>query len=157
MTQHFNSYKQILEYLEKVKSDIESGNPSRELKYKPELTKEKLSEAREKLTNFTRAIERMKEDPSEVMDRMNATMTAIETEYSKEAKFLKILIEQKLAPNDFHEKVVQLMCDISDAQNGLVGPHAALAAANNYVQVLEILRNDKTLSAEMDNVLAGKS
>jgi hypothetical protein len=153
MTSHFPKLTSILDFVENLRSSIESGNPSRELKYKPDLVIEKLNEAREKLVEAQKAMDRMENDPQEVMDRMAKALSAIDNDYPKETKFLKILVEQKLAPEEFHNRMVELMCDLSDAQNGLVGPNAALAAVNNYVEVLDLLRNDKTLSAEMDKLI----
>ena len=95
----------------------------------------------------------MKNDPSEVSNRMTRAMELIDIDYPRETKFLKILIEQKLAPESFQAKIVNLMCDLGEAQAGLVGPDAALAAVENYVTILKILRNDATLSAEMNRLV----
>jgi hypothetical protein len=145
--------QKMVDFMDSLQEQIETGNYSDELKHSPEKVKEKLREVRAAMIAVNDAIEQMERDPNEVVRRVTDGLERIEIEYPRESKFLKMLVEQKLAPESFVEKALGVFCDVSEAQQGLVGPHAALAAVQNYIELLKLLRFNATLRAEMDRLV----
>lgn len=153
MTDHFKTISDAVEFLDALQEDIKSGEADRKIKYQKDIISEKLKDARSHIVYAQQVLDRMEVDSEEVINRVAFALENIEKEFKSETKFLKILIEQKLAPDSFHQQIVDVMCDISDAQAGLVGAFAAIAAIDNYVKVLKLIRIDPILNAEMQNIL----
>jgi hypothetical protein len=145
--------QKMVDFMDSLHEQMETGTYSKELRYSPDKVKDKLREVRASMIAVNDAIEHMERDPNEVMRRVTDGLEKIESEYPRESKFLKMLVEQKLAPENFIEKAVGIFCDISEAQQGLVGPHAALASVQNYIELLKLLRFNATLRAEMDRLV----
>jgi hypothetical protein len=145
--------RQMVDFMNSLREQVDTGNYSAELKYSPDKVKDKLRDVRASMIAITDAIEHMERDPNEVTRRVTDGLEKIESEYPRESKFLKMLVEQKLAPENFVEKAVGIFCDISEAQQGLVGPHAALASVQNYIELLKLLRFNETLRSEMDRLV----
>ena len=144
---------QMVDFIDSLQEQIETGNYSSEVRYSPDKVKEKLRKVRAAMVGVNETIELMEKDPNEVSRRVSEALESIDKDYPRESKFLKMLVEQKLAPESFIEKALAVFCDVSEAQQGLVGPHAALAAVQNYIELLKLLRFNKTLNDEMNRLL----
>lgn len=138
----------IVEFIQALNSFAESGMLPEDFPYTPKEAEKKIKELRRDAIKVREETELMAENPRELIDRVNYTLSRIDERYPEESKFLNIIVNQKLAPEEFYTRVMNLMCDISNAQSGLVSPTQALLALSNYSEVLELLRKDEGLKAE---------
>lgn len=138
----------IVELIQALNGFAERGTLPVDFPYTPKEAEKILKDFRKNAIKAKEQLELLAENPKELIERVNETLADIDSRFPDESKFLNVIVNQKLAPEEFYTRVMNLMCDLSNAQSGLVTPTQALIALSNYNDVLEILSKDEALKAE---------
>ncbi len=140
-----------------IKEAKETGRFPHSFKMKPDELRTTLREIRPVLIDIQDMLERMEQSAVETADRVTIAVDALQKEYKKEAEFLQILVTHKLGSIEFQEKLINLMCELSNAKQGLLDPTKSVLVVTRYLALLEEMKKDTDLQDEVSRILTDNS
>lgn len=139
-----------------VKEARETGRFPSSFKMKPGELRTTLRELRPILIDIQDMLERMEQSTQETAERVSVAVSALQEEYKKESEFLQALVTHKLGSTEFQEKLINLMCELSNAKQGLLDPTKSVLVVTRYLDLLEEMKKDTELQDEVAAVLSQK-
>ncbi len=136
-----------------VKEARETGRFPSTFKMKAGELGETLRELRPYLIQVQDMLERMEQSSIETANRVTTAVNALQIEYKKESECLQALVANQLGSNAFQEKLVNLMCELSNAKQGLLDPTKSVLVLTRYLDLLEEMKKDTDLQEEVSRAM----
>lgn len=121
---------------------------------KPGELRQTLRELRTEFVGIQNMLEEMEQSTQETADRVSTAVTLIHEDYPKETEFLQVLVTNKLGSQEFQAKLINLMCELSNAKQGLLDPTKSVLVLSRYIDLLKEMKKDTELQDEVSKLIS---